>query len=54
MNEEFSPKDLYEVQVAWDTVMNAIQEIRVEQQWSDKYIVRTLRDIAVSLEEQPG
>ena len=31
MKEEFSPKDPYEVQAAWDTVMTAIEEIRAEQ-----------------------
>ncbi len=53
MTKEFSPKDPYEVQAAWDTVMTAIQEIRADQKWPDKYIAKTLRGIAASLEERP-
>ncbi len=53
MTEEFSPKDPYEVQAAWDSVMNAVNEIRAEQKWSDKYIAKTLRGIAASLEDEP-
>ena len=52
MTVDFTPKDPYEVQAAWDTVMIAIEEIRAEQKWPDKYIAKTLRGIADSLEEK--
>ncbi len=51
MIEQFSPKDPYEVQVAWDTIMTAVKEIRVEQNWPDSYIAKTLRGIADSLDD---
>ena len=31
MAEQFSPKDPYEVQAAWETVMTAVEEIRAEK-----------------------
>ena len=51
MTENFSPKDPYEVQAAWETVMTAVKEIREEQKWPDEYIAKTLKVIAESLEE---
>ncbi len=51
MVKNFSPKDPYEVQGAWDTIMNAVDQIRAEQKWPDEYIAKTLKRIAESLEE---
>jgi len=42
MAEKFSPKDPYEVQAAWDTVITAVEEIRTKQKWSDEYIAKML------------
>ena len=53
MAEQFSPKDPYEVQAAWETVMTAVEGIRAEQKWPDEYIAKTLKGIAESLEEKP-
>ena len=53
MAEKFSPKDPYEVQAAWETVMTAVEEIRAEQKWPDEYIAKTLKGIAESLVENP-
>ena len=53
MPEKFSPKDPYEVQAAWETVMTAVEGIRAEQKWPDEYIAKTLKGIAESLEEKP-
>ena len=53
MAEQFSPKDPYEVQAAWETVMTAVEVIRAEQKWPDAYIAKTLKGIAESLEEKP-
>ena len=52
MAEQFSPKDPYEVQEVWKTVMTAIEEIRAKQKWPDEYIAKTLKGIAESLEEK--
>ncbi len=52
MAEQFSPKDPYEVQAAWEIVMTAVEEIRSEQKWPDDYIAKTLKGIAESLEEK--
>ena len=52
MAEQFSPKDPYEVQDAWETVMAAVDEIRAEQKWPDYYISKMLKGIADSLEEK--
>ena len=52
MAEQFSPRDPYEVQAAWETVMTAVEEIRAEQKWPDEYIAKTLKGIAESLEEK--
>ena len=52
MAEQFSPKDPYEVQAVWETVMTAVDEIRAEQKWPDDYIAKTLKGIADSLEEK--
>ena len=53
MAEQFSPKDPYEVQAAWETVMTAVEAIKAEQKWPDEYIAKTLKGIAESLEEKP-
>ena len=52
MAEQFSPKDLYEFQAAWETVITAVDEIRVEWKWPDDYIAKTLKGTADSLEEK--
>ena len=54
MAEKFSPKDPYEVQAAWETLMTAVEGIRAEQKWPDEYIAKTLKGIAESLEEKPS
>ncbi len=52
MDKEFSPKDPYEVQAAWDSIMTAVKEIRADQNWPDSYIAKTLRGIADSLDDK--
>ncbi len=52
MAEQFSPKDPYEVQAAWENVITAVDEIRAEQKWSDNYIAKMLKGISDSLEEK--
>ena len=53
MVEQFSPKDPYEVQAAWETAMTAVEEIRAEQKWPDEYIAKMLKRIDESIEEKP-
>ena len=50
MAKQFLPKDPYEVQAAWQTIITAVEEIRKEQKWPDEYIAKTLKGIAESLD----
>ncbi len=42
MAEGFSPKDSYEVQVAWETCMTAVEEIRAEQNGLNHILLKPL------------
>ena len=53
MAEKFSPKDPYEVQAAWETVMTAVEVIKIEQKWPNEYIAKTLTGIAYKPQEKP-
>ena len=45
MADKFSPKDPYEVQAAWETVMIAVEEIRAEKHGLINTLQKCLREL---------